>query len=42
MEAFVVQHSKQVRGVLVQWRSMELTLHKVQTVIVSKGGWSDG
>ena len=37
MEACVVQHSKQRRGVLVKVRSMELTLHTVQTAIVSEG-----
>jgi hypothetical protein len=42
MEGLVVQHSKQMRGVLVQMRSMGLTLHKAQRTIVSEGGWSDG
>jgi hypothetical protein len=33
MVAFVVQHSKQVRGVLVQRRSMALTLQREQVTI---------
>ena len=43
MVACVVQHSKQVRGVLVQRRSMALTLHREQVTIqrVMWGG-SDG
>jgi hypothetical protein len=37
MVALVVQHSKQVRGVLVHRRSMALTLHKVHLAMVKVG-----
>ena len=38
MVACVVQHSKQVRGVLVQRRSMALTLHREQVTIAGDAG----
>jgi hypothetical protein len=38
MVACVVQHSKQVRGVFVQRRSMALTLHREQVTIASGVG----
>jgi hypothetical protein len=42
MVACVVQHSKQVRGVLVQWRSMALTLHREQVTMAERGPLTDG
>ena len=33
MDVCVAQHWKHTRGVLVQWRSMELTLHRGQRVM---------
>ena len=38
MVACVMQHSKQVRGVLVQRRSMALTLHREHVTIASDVG----
>ena len=34
MDVCVAQHWKHTQGVLVQWRSMELTLHRGQRVMV--------